>query len=176
MTKSGSEKPRKPSTTTDNAETQVSGLFVLAFIAGLVATLDVFFICFGLHSNLIDAFFDWDFLVPLVFGVQFSVPFFVGGFVSGWIMYLKVRRSSWGFLYLAAASPAMPVFCIAVLAALLAVEPSVLGLGTEAFGIVLLMCISALAGSLLGHWIGYRSRVRRGGTNSPSQSSRDIAN
>jgi len=83
-----------------------------------------------------------------------GVSWFVGGFFSGWIVEFEVRRRRWRFLWLAVASPAMPLWLLAVW------RVAIRGYISDIDKILVpVMFLAALLGSGVGYWVGYRRRM-----------------
>jgi len=129
--------------------TPPTGTFVFASFGGFAfAVLGA--LCFGYPvwlrgANLISAV-----------GVAFAFTSFAGGFFSGWILEPGLREHSWRLMWLAAGSPALPVWICALIAVFCVEDFPALAM--VAVG---LFCVSAVAGALAGCHVGHRYRIRR---------------
>lgn len=124
-----------------------NGTFVAASLAGWVAA---FFCVSCTQVPFIAMPLDY----PVARALLLCLSCFVGGFFSGWILESDLEPHGWKVLWLAAASPALPVWLLAALFA---------GIGAEidqaALLIISVVCAASLAGALVGHWFGHRLRI-----------------
>lgn len=126
---------------------QLVSSFVIALVTGFAfACIALTFLSFipGLDYTAFDGSHP---RVLLVWGVSC----FAGGVVSGGKMESVLRKRRWRFLYLAASSPAMFLWCWAVVCFVVGVEPQAPGLAQ-----VLAGCLSAFAGAAFGYTLVHR--------------------
>jgi hypothetical protein len=136
-------------------ESRVSGRqllrsFIIALVSGFAfacVALTVFSFIPGLDYT---AFAGSHPRVLLVWGLSC----FLGGVASGGVMESALRKRRWRFLYLAASSPGMFLWCWAVVCLLAGEEPRAPGLAQ-----VLVGCLSAFAGAALGYTLVQRRRA-----------------
>lgn len=126
------------------------GVFVISFVAGLIAAAAAW----GLE--LMGAWLGW---IPIpddsaTMTFLFSLlPCFIGGFVSGAILQFDLAKRGMRFLYLAAASPAFPIWLITVLFLMIGID-----MVRGAMPAVTVLCVISMVGSILGYLVTNRLR------------------